>query len=110
MGQNDGNDNRGPELAPAYVCYTVECPADAFEARAFNAIAQFGTQSIAAGGVLRIDAPSPAPVAAAGAPPTPPAPTTAPTAPVAPLSRLQKLRNDQAARMPQPQSVGKEVR
>jgi len=65
------------------------------------------TQSIAAGGVLRIDAPSPAPVAAAGAPPTPPAPTTAPTVP---LSRLQKLRNDQAARMPQPQSVGKEVR
>ena len=47
--QNDGNDNRGPELAPAYVCYTVECPADAFEARAFNAIAQFGTHSIAAG-------------------------------------------------------------
>jgi hypothetical protein len=48
-------------------------------------------QSIAGGGVLRIDAP--APVAAAAAPATPPT-----TAPAAPLSRLQKLRLEQAAR------------
>src|SRR4029079_496130 len=41
--------------------------------------------SIGAGGVLRIDPPSPAPVAAAVAPA---APTTAPAAP---LSRLQQL-------------------
>jgi hypothetical protein len=56
-------------------------------------------QSIAGGGVLRIDAPAPAQVAAAAAPaPATPPPTTAP----APLSRLQKLRMDQAARTSQP--------
>jgi hypothetical protein len=51
-------------------------------------------QGIAAGGVLRIDAPPPAP-AVAVAPPPPAAPTTAPAAP---LSRLEKLRQDQAKR------------
>jgi hypothetical protein len=53
-------------------------------------------QSIAAGGVLRIDAPPPAP---ATAPVAVAAPGKQPaTAPAAPLSRLQKLRLEQAAR------------
>jgi hypothetical protein len=60
-------------------------------------------ESIAGGGVLRIDAPT-TPVAAAA----PPSPTTAPAAP--PLSRLQKLRMEQAARMPPPAADGKEAR
>ena len=47
--KDNGNDGRGPGLAPAYVCYTVECPEDAFTARAFDAITQFGTHRIAAG-------------------------------------------------------------
>jgi hypothetical protein len=47
--KDNGNDNRGAGLAPAYVCYTVECPEDAFTARAFDAITQFGTHRIAAG-------------------------------------------------------------
>jgi hypothetical protein len=57
-------------------------------------------QSIAGGGVLRIDPPPPAPVAAAAA--VAPATSAATTAPAAPLSRLQKLRVEQAARSPQP--------
>jgi len=51
-------------------------------------------QSIAGGGVLRIDAPT-APVATAAK--TVPAPSPK-TAPAAPLSRLEKLRMEQAAR------------
>ena len=52
-------------------------------------------QTVASGGVLRIDAPPPAPttapaVAVAAAPPV--------AAPAAPLSRLEKLRQDQAQR------------
>jgi hypothetical protein len=34
---NDQDDFRGPSLAPAYVCYTVECPEDAFKAVACSA-------------------------------------------------------------------------
>src|SRR5207248_2466775 len=47
----------------------------------------------AQGGVIRIDAPPPAPAAPVAA-----APASPTTAPAAPLSRLQKLRMEQAAR------------
>ena len=55
-------------------------------------------QTVAGGGVLRIDAPPPAPAVAAAAP-EPAKPAAPATAPAVPVSRLQKLRMEQAARM-----------
>jgi hypothetical protein len=55
-------------------------------------------QSIAGGGVLRIDAPPPAPAPVAAAPAPVQETATPTTAPAAPVSRLQKLRIEQAAR------------
>ncbi|MEO6436311.1 MAG: peptidase, partial [Tepidisphaeraceae bacterium] len=55
-------------------------------------------QSIAPGGVLRIDAPPPAPTTAPAVVAAAPPPTTAPAVP---LSRLEKLRQDQLQRAKQ---------